>query len=120
MNKELLDSIRAANVEFRNFAKLIARTGGEAGGVQRVYRNLSKVHLRLKHISKCLAANRIASFESPEDAKEIQAYRANLQALRDTVEILQEKLLAEKMRINNVRSNVQAARAWAECIRTYS
>jgi hypothetical protein len=117
MNNELLDSIRAANREFQEFIKIASPKGGNGQKFETAIPLLSRVHFRLKHISKCLATNSKSYHESPESADEVEQYRKNLRALQETIEAIQTSVLSERIRLNSARTNVQAARAWAESVR---
>ena len=83
MNNELLDSIRAANREFQEFIEVASPKGREWAKFETAIPLLSRVHFRLKHISKCLAANPTSYLESPESADEVEQYRKNLRALQE-------------------------------------
>ena len=67
-----------------------------------------------------LAAETKAFAQTPDAAYEALKYRENLKSLRSTMETLQFSLLAEKARLENVRANLQAARAWAKSLREIS
>ena len=120
MNKDLLDVIRIANREFKEFIDQVPQNGAKVVESRGVALRLEKVDLRLQQVSKLLAAGSRPSAHSPEVAFEVLKYRDNLKALRTTVETLQCSLLAEKARLENVRANMQAARAWAASVREIS
>jgi hypothetical protein len=120
MNNELLDIIRTANREFQEFIDQVSQNGAKVVETRGAMRRLEKVDLRLKHVSKCLAAVSKPSMESPEAAYQVLKYRENLKTLKNIMETLQFSLLAEKARLENVRANMQAACAWAESVREIS
>jgi hypothetical protein len=120
MSTELLDSIRAANREFQDFIVLVSSSAGNGNEIKKAIGRLSKVHFRLKHISKCLASPLKLPLESPDAGDDVQRYRENLKVLKGIIESLQEFLFAEKSRLDNARSNMQAARSWAESVRLWS
>ena len=119
MDEALLESVRAANQELQQFIEL-ACPDGKRREVEDTVRRLSRVHLRLKHVSKCHAAAPRSFLESCSEGGEIQKYRDNLVALKRIVEKLQAFLLAERVRLNHRRFNVQAASAWADATRACS
>jgi hypothetical protein len=120
MNSELLDAIRSANREFQEFIDQVAEDGEKEVASRKALRHLGRVNLRLKQISKYLAAGPRSSAKDPDAAYEILKYRENLKTLQRTMETLQFSLLAEKARLENVRANMQAARAWATSLREIS
>jgi hypothetical protein len=120
MSTELLDSIRAANREFQEFITVVSSNGGNGNEINKAIGRITRVHLRLKHISKCLASPLKFPLESLDAAEEVQRYRENLKDLKSTIEALQASLLAEKLRLDNARTNMQAARSWAESVRLWS
>ena len=120
MNNGLLDVIRIANREFREFINQVAENGAKVVESRGAAHRLERVDLRLQQVSKFLAAGSRPSADAPEVALEILKYRENLKALRTTVETLQFSLLAEKARLENVRANMQAACAWAASLREIS
>ena len=119
MDEALLESVRAANQELQQFIEL-ACPDGKRREVEDTVRRLSRVNLRLKHVSKCHAAAPRSFLESCSEGGEIQKYRDNLVALKRIVEKLQAFLLAERVRLNHRRFNVQAASAWADATRACS
>ena len=120
MNTELLDTIRTANREFQDFIDQVSQDGTKVVETRGAMRRLGKVDLRLKHVSKCLAAVSRSSAESPEAAYQVLKYRENLNTLKGIMETLQFSLLTEKARLENVRANMQAACAWAMSVREFS
>jgi hypothetical protein len=119
MNNELLDVIRVANREFQEFLNLFAQNGEKVVESRGAARRLTKVDLRLKQVAKSLAESKPFA-QAPEAAYEVLKYGENLKALRSVMETLQFSLLAEKARLENVRANLQAARAWATSLREIS
>ena len=105
MNNELLDIIRTANREFQEFIDQVSQKRRESGGDPGAMRRLEKVDLRLKHVSKCLAAVSKPSMESPEAAYQVLKYRRKPEDAENIMETLQFSLLAEKARLENVRTN---------------
>jgi division protein CdvB (Snf7/Vps24/ESCRT-III family) len=120
MNHKLLDTIRIANREFRDFIDQVAQSGAQIVESRGAIRRLEKVNLRLQDVSQFLAAESRPSAPEPEAAYEVMKYRENLRALRNAMETLQFSLLAEKARLENVRANMQAACAWATSLRETS
>ena len=120
MNDELLDIIRIANREFQEFIDQVAQNGAKVVESRGAVRRLEKVDLRLKQVSKYLAAGSRPSAQAPEASYETLKYRETLKTLRSTMETLQFSLLAEKARLENVRANLQAACAWATSLREIS
>jgi hypothetical protein len=120
MNNRLLDVIRMANREFQEFINQVSQNGAKVVESRGAGHRLEKVDLRLQEVSKFLAAGSRPSADAPEVEFEVLKYRENLKALRTTVETLQFSLLAEKARLENVRANMQAARAWAASLREIS
>ena len=120
MNSELLDVIRIANREFQEFVDQVAQRGEEVVQSRGAFRRLTKVDLRLKQVSKYLAAESPSVAQAPEVAYEVLKYRENLKSLRSVMETLQFSLFAEKARLENVRANLQAACAWATSLRAIS
>ncbi len=120
MSSELLDSIRSANREFQEFIAMVSSDGGDGKEIKKAISRLARVHLRLKHISKCLALPLTFPLESVDVAEEVQRYGENLKDLKSFIEALQASLLAEKSRLDGARSNLQAARSWAESVRLWS
>ncbi|HMD83649.1 MAG TPA: hypothetical protein VKO18_02980 [Terriglobia bacterium] len=120
MNNELLDIMRIANREFQEFIDQVTQNGAQVVESRGAVRRLEKVDLRLKEVSKFLAAESRASAPGPEAAYEVLKYRETLKTLRNVMETLQFSLLAEKARLENVRANLQAACAWATSLREIS
>jgi hypothetical protein len=120
MNNEMLDIIRIANREFQEFIDQVAQNGAKVVESRGAVRRLEKVDLRLKQVSKFLAAGSQSFAQAPEAAYEVLKYRENLKNLRAVMETLQFSLLAEKARLENVRANLQAACAWATSLREIS
>ena len=120
MTEELLDTIRTANREFQEFIDQVSQNGAKVVETRGATRRLGKVDLRLKHVSKCLAAVSQSSAEAPEVAHQVLKYRENLKVMKGIMETLQFSLLAEKARLDNVRANMQAACAWAASMREIS
>ncbi len=120
MNNELLNVLRSANREIQEFIDEILPMGAKAVESRGVAQRLEKVDRRLKQISYCLAALSRAAAQDPEAAGEVRKYRENLEALRTTLGKLQFSLCAEKARLESVRTNMQAARAWAVSLREIS
>ncbi len=120
MDNGLLDVIRNANREFREFINLVSENGARVVESRGAAYRLEKVDLRLQQVSKFLAAGSRPSADAPEVEFEVLKYRENMKALRNTVETLQFSLVAEKARLENVRANMQAARAWAASVREIS
>ena len=67
-----------------------------------------------------VCASSKSSVKAPDAAHEILKYRENLKTLRNVIEKLQLSLLAEKGKIENLRANMRAARAWAAAVREIS
>ena|SRR5271157_4683875 len=120
MNSELLDVIRIANREFQEFIDQVSQNGAKVVESRGAVRRLGKVDLRLKQVSKYLAGGSKSSASSPESAYEVVKYRETLKTLRSVMETLQFSLLAEKARLENVRANLLAARAWATSLQDVS
>ena len=120
MNDELLATIRTANREFQEFIDQVSQNGAKVAETRGAMRGLGKVHLRLKHVSKCLAADSQSPEEAPEAAHEVLQYCENLKVMKGIMETRQTSLLAEKSRLDNVRANTQAASAWAASVRETS
>jgi hypothetical protein len=120
MRNELLDVIRIANREFQAFIDEFAQTGTRVVETRGAARRLEKVDIRLKQVSQCLSAGAGSAASERDAAYEVMKYRENLKALRNIIETLQFSLLAEKARLDNVRANMQAARAWAASVRDIS
>ena len=120
MSDDLLETLQSANREFQEFIEQVSEGGARAVETRGAMRRLVKVDLRLKHVSKCLASASKPYLKSPEAAYEVLKYRENLKTLKGLMESLQFSLLAEKTRLDNVRANMQAARAWAESVRELS
>ena len=117
MNNGLLDVIRLANREFQEFVNQVSENGAKVVVSRKAAHRLEKVDLRLQQVSKLLAAGSRPAADAPDVALEVREYRENLKALRTTVETLQFSLQAEKARLENVRTNMQAACAWAASLR---
>jgi DNA repair exonuclease SbcCD ATPase subunit len=120
MSNELLDVMRIANREFQEFIEHVAQNDAKVVESRGAVRRLDKVDLLLKRVSKILAAVSPSSLQSPDAANEILKYRENLKTLRSVMETLQFSLQAEKARMESVRSNLQAAGAWATSLREIS
>ena len=120
MNNELLDTIQSANREFQEFIDQASQNGANVMDTRGAMRGLGNVDLRLKHVSKCLAADSRSFAEEPEAAHEVLQYRENLKVMKRIMETLQTSLLAEKSRLDSVRANTQAACAWATSMREIS
>jgi uncharacterized membrane protein YccC len=120
MPDELLDAIRVANCEFKEFIEEVRQGGTTIVAVERAARRLENVDIRLKQVSAYLAARPRSPNRAPEAAHEIQKYRENLTSLRSVLETLKSLLLAEKNRLETAKLNFQAARAWATSIREIS
>lgn len=112
MNDELLDVIRIANCEFQEFIEQVSQNGTKVVASNGAAGRLQKVDLRLQQVATRLAELSRLSTPVP-DTHEVLKYRENLKALRSVIESLQSSLLAEKARLENVKVNLQAARAWA-------
>lgn len=120
MNNRLLDVVRIANRDFQEFIDQVAQSGEKVVEPRGAVRHLTKVDLRLKQVSKILAADSRSSLQAPEAAYEVLKYQENLKTLRHIMETLQFSLLAEKARLENIRANMQAACAWATALREIS
>jgi hypothetical protein len=120
MSDDLLETLQSANREFQEFIEQVSQSDARVVETRGAMRRLVKIDLRLKHVSKCLASVPQSFLKSPEAAYEVMKYRANLKTLKGLMENLQFSLLAEKARLDNVRANMQAARAWAESVRELS
>ena len=120
MNGSLLDIMRIANREFQDFLDDIAQSGEKVVGSHGALRRLTKIDLRLKQVSRLLAAETKFFAQTPDAAYEVLKYRDILKSLRSAMETLQFSLLAEKARLENVRANLQAACAWATSLRELS
>jgi hypothetical protein len=120
MNTELLDLVRIANREFQEFISQVTLKGAKAlespGGVRR----LEKIRLRLAQISQHLATLSKSSPPKAEVAYVVLKYRETLRTLGAVMQTLNFSLLAEKSRLEQVRGNLQAARAWATSFREIS
>ena len=120
MRSELVDVIQIANREFQDFIDQVSESGAKVVEDRGAMRSLAKVNLRLQSVAKCLAASSKSSVKAPDAAHEILKYRENLKTLRNVIEKLQLSLLAEKGKIENLRANMRAARAWAAAVREIS
>jgi hypothetical protein len=120
MNDELLGIIQIANREFQEFINQASQNGAKVTETRGAMRGLGNVDLRLKHVSKCLAADAQSIAEAPEAAHEVLQYRENLKVMKGIMETLQTSLLAEKSRLDNVRANMRSAGAWAASVRETS
>ncbi len=120
MNNDLLDAIRLANLEFQEFIERVAKSGGKVAESRGAIQRLGRVDLRLKAVSKFLSAGVRPSAQASHAEFEVLKYRDNLKALRGVMETLQSSLLAEKARLGNARTNMQAACAWATSLREIS
>jgi hypothetical protein len=120
MNDELLGIIQIANREFQEFINQASQNGAKVTETRGAMRGLGNVDLRLKHVSKCLAADAQSIAEAPEAAHEVLQYRENLKVMKGILETLQTSLLAEKSRLDNVRANMRSAGAWAASVRETS
>jgi len=120
MNSELMDVIQIANREFQEFIDQVAANGAKVVETRGAMRRLAKVDLQLQSVAKCLAASPKSSVEAPEAAYEVLKYRENLKTLRNVIETLQFSLLAEKGKLENLKANMRAARAWAAAVRDIS
>jgi hypothetical protein len=120
MNGELLDIIRLANREFQEFIDQVRQIGAKVVESRGALSRLEKVNLRLKEVSAHLGAGSRSPGHEAEATYEVLKYRENLRALRSAMETLQFSLLTEKARLDNVRANMQSARAWAASLREIS
>jgi hypothetical protein len=120
MNSKLLEVIRIANREFQEFIDQAARNGEKAVDCRGAFRRLNKVNFQLQQVANFLAKESKPLAPTPGAAYEILKYRENLRSLRIAMETLQFSLLTEKARLENVRANMQAARAWASSLREIS
>lgn len=120
MNNELLDIMRTANREFQEFIDQVVQNGAKTVESPAAIRRLQKVDARLKQVSDHLVPPAKGSEQDPEVAYEFLKYRESLRTLRSVMETLQFSLLAEKARLENVRANMQSARAWATSLREIS
>ncbi len=120
MNNELLNTIRLANKDFQDFIEQVAQKGEKVVESRGAVRRLGKVNLRLNEVSKSLSTGFRPPAQAREAEYEVLKYRDNLKTLRGVMETLQFSLLAEKARLENVRANLTAARAWATSLREIS
>jgi hypothetical protein len=120
MTKELLDTIRSANCEFREFIDQVSPDGAKVVETQGAILRLGKVDLRLKHVSKCLATVSSSSGEAAEASQQVLKYCENLKILKGIVETIQGSLLVDRARLDSVRANTRAAGAWAASMRQIS
>jgi len=120
MDHELLDVIRTANREFQEFIDQVTQNGAKMVETRGALRRLEKLNHRLKEVSGHLAASSKSAESKSQAEYEILKYRETLKNLRHVMQTLQISLLAEKARLDNVRANMQAARAWATSLREIS
>ncbi len=120
MNNQLLKVLRSANREFQEIIDEASQNGEPALESRRAAQRLEKVDRRLTQISYYLAAVSRSAAQEPEVAHEVEKYRENLKALRGVMEKLQCSLRTEKARLENVRTNMQATKAWATSLREIS
>jgi len=120
MNDAALRIIRTANRGFQEIIRQATESGNKAMGTGDAATLLRKIDQRLKQVAKHLGEGATALGTDSEAAIELQMYRENLTRLRHVVETLQSRLLAEKTRMDNVRANLRAARAWATSLREIS
>jgi hypothetical protein len=116
MQNELLDIIRTANREFQEFIHHVARNGLSHDTLRRVEAD----NVRLRQFSAHLAVGARSARGAPEPANEFLSYMETLRTLRSTIGSLQSSLLAEKVRLDNIRANLRSARAWAASLRGIS
>lgn len=120
MSHEMLETIMAANREFREFIDQEAREEAEVTGTRRALRRLDSINFRLNQVSRHLSQDSQPFAEDPEGEAEVWQYRENLRTLRSILQTLQVSLLAEKSRMDDTRSNLHAADAWANSLRQIS
>jgi hypothetical protein len=120
MNNKLRDIIRIANREFHDFIAEASQNGPKGTDLGRIARRLGKVALRLKQVDRYLAESAESGTKALESEPEILTYAENLKALRGVLETLQSTLLAQKSESGNIRTNLQAASAWATSLRQTS
>lgn len=120
MTPVLLNVVRTANREFQALIEEISLNGAKILQSRGAVRRLEKVSIRLRQVDRYLAENSKSSTQTPESEYEILKYRESLKALRAVFETLQYSLLAEKSHLDNVRANLQSAKAWANSVRDFS
>jgi len=119
MTGELVENIRTANREFREFIDQAAQRSAKGVESRWVVRRLQGITLRLAQISEYLAASR-PIMPAADAADDVRKYTENLKALRAVLETLQFSLLAEKARLETARANLRAACAWAMSLHNIS
>ena len=83
-------------------------------------RGLENINSCLKHVAQQFGADFQLFEREPAAAYEIMKYRETLLALRRHIESLEFSLLAERDRLERVRTNLQSVRAWATSLREIS
>jgi hypothetical protein len=120
MKAEFVDVVRTANREFRELIEELSRNEMQFMRSRGAVRRLEKVSIRLSQVESYLTQRPKSSGRAAESEYEILKYRENLKALKTAFETLQYSLLVEKSRLDNARSNLQAAHAWADSVRQLS
>jgi len=120
MPSELVENIRKANRDLREFIDQVARNSGKREESRKVVRHLGKINLSLAQISKCLARESTPLQPAAYGENVILEYRETLKSLRTVLERLQFSMLAEKARLDSAQANLHAACAWATSLRNIS
>jgi HPt (histidine-containing phosphotransfer) domain-containing protein len=120
MPTTLLNLIRIANREFRDFFEEVSRV---ATGVERpsvAFVRIQQVARRLEQVGKLLERPLRLADWTGFAGREIAEYQENLRRLRNALETIQYALLAERSHLQNVWANLQAASAWAATLKQTS
>ena len=120
MSSRLLDVIRIANREFQEFIDQASQSGPKAVESRAAVSLMGKIDLRLKQVSRHLAAASKATSPAPEVADEVMKYQETLKTLKRVMDAFQSSLPAGKSRVDNARTNMRAACAWATSVREIS
>jgi len=117
MDNTLLDVIRTANREFRNFFEEISRTDISVMKSSSAPGRIEKIGRRLEQVGEILARTPRVSDLPSDGSREIAKYEENLKQLRTSLESIQYSLLVERSHLENVRANLRAASAWAASLK---
>ncbi len=120
MNARLLDVVRIANREFRDFVATFSEQGPGHGQYAEAARRLGRVSLRLKQVERVLADGAKRHSEQAGAEQELLDYEQNLMALKRIVEGLESMLLERKSRFEDIRAHLHAANAWASSLHQIS
>ena len=116
MNGSLSDVLRIADKEIRDFIEEASSRGDGMLEPRWAVRRLEKIDRRLDQVGKLLRRERHRA-DRRTSASVMLQHVETLKGLRALLESSQGPLLAERARLENIRTNLESASSWAASLR---